>query len=87
MRTLNVRNRVLPTKRLPLLAKNIDVLSDETFTANHQTIHKVTHTLSIDAGNFESSFGFFLDDSLRDSRLPRFGGHGAAVVQQAAVLH
>ena len=49
MRALQVRNRVLSPQILALVSKDTDMLSDEAFAADHQAIHQVTNTLSVDA--------------------------------------
>ncbi len=49
VRALQVRNRVLSPQILALVSKDTDMLSDEAFAADHQAIHQVTHTLSVDA--------------------------------------
>ena len=81
MRTLEVWYGVFSPQILALVSKDTDVLSDEAFAADHQTIHKVSHTLAVDARDLESSNSLLLYDPLRNSRLPGLGGHTAAVIQ------
>ena len=87
MRTLEVWYGVFSPQILALVSKDTDVLSDEAFAADHQTIHKVSHTLAVDARDLESSNSLLLYDPLRNSRLPGLGGHTAAIIQQTTVFY
>lgn len=57
MGTLKVWYGMSPQIRTPV-SKDTGVFSDEAFAANHQTIHEITQTLSVDLRDLKPSAVF-----------------------------